>query len=369
MIPVAGIDSGPGDPSERAGAVSARIDRLMRPLMACRRRDAEREQQDGDQRVEAQRAVQIGGQFGPRNADDRCPARRRRTRECGEDRNIIDGIDLEHGLDDTREAADVIARSLRADEFLGSTAAGRNRTGAVQNGCQPSGWNVLPAQDLAETIGNDAGRQGVNDFVIGEHRHFHGDQWFAENRADENIGNGRSAGLEGPPQLIGKDMPGERFAEWLEGIDDLSPAGIGQDNICAGEIRPCFPRLMVEAGEIAGCKKGRRGEDLQCRLNAPELGVDRLHEGAGGRDRVPLAAGAFPRIGVNNQQPGDQRPRHNGRDHQTGEPKSDGSAAGHEREAARDGWDLASDSRCRMGVSPGAERRTTITSPEIALSL
>ena len=66
----------------------------------------------------------------------------------------------------------------------------------------------------------------------------------------------------------------ERLAERLVGAEQLLRLDVVQDDRCPADFQRCS-HLTVESGEIAALPARRYREDLELRLNAGDLAVDR----------------------------------------------------------------------------------------------
>src|SRR6266850_549299 len=143
--------------------------------------------------------------------------------------------------------------------------------------------------------------------------------------SSEKIGNYGFAGVEHPPQFGGERQLRQRISKWLERIEPLLTGGVGDHDVIAAHVRQCLARLPVETEEIAGSQTLRRRQHLQRRLDPEQLGIDRLHQRARGRDRVAFEDRPLLLIGNGEQEHRSQRRRQNAADDQTCEPKANGS--------------------------------------------
>ncbi len=84
----------------------------------------------------------------------------------------------------------------------------------------------------------------------------------------------------------------------------------------------CFLRLRVEFGEVTGGQMGRERKNLNSRLDARELGIDHLHERAGGCNGVALKACALLRVRTHDQEGRDHGRRQNAGENQVVQPEA-----------------------------------------------
>ena len=118
---------------------------------------------------------------------------------------------------------------LLADKAFGIARAADDGAGAVDDGGQPAMLERLPLQQLVQLGRQHPDIQAVDDLAIpAVHRHAHGDDRFAGDRALEQTGQHGPAGGEhlGQQRRIAALRQG--LAEGAQGIDHLAPVAVGQ---------------------------------------------------------------------------------------------------------------------------------------------
>ena len=95
---------------------------------------------------------------------------------------------------------------------------------------QPGGifWRF---QDLTEAVRQDADAKPVCCHATGERRHLYSDDRRSGHLSDEKVGNHGARRLEHTAQPIRIAMQRQRLAEWPQGIEELLPVGIGENDV------------------------------------------------------------------------------------------------------------------------------------------
>ena len=209
-----------------------------------------------------------------------------------------------------------------ADVAVVVVRAGDEKAVAVDQAAEPSvGQGALFEQGLESLRRHDHGK-AERRLARPDDGNLDRDDRPGQDRAGQYAGNLGLAGFERPPLHLRGDRIalGQLFGGRPIEIEDLLGVLVGDHDPAAGQAGHRAFRLQPEGGEVVRQQGGGVGEQPCDRQLLAEQGIDRIHQGAGGKqDR--LAPGFALVVGkVPDDTGGQQQERHRGRErdqHQT----------------------------------------------------
>ena len=153
-----------------------------------------------------------------------------RAAEAAENSDAFDRLSFENALIGRLQFAHEVRRDLLANEILAANRSRHNGVAAVHDYGDPVGRHLLAAQNFAQSFRENAEGQRVARLAVRQYWGLDDDDGLLPDRAYEQVRNDRLSCRDDTPQLLAL-MKRKLFTEGPQGIDELLPAHVAEDDV------------------------------------------------------------------------------------------------------------------------------------------